>query len=263
MTDDRGRVLGLMDLYCTSEEKFLVLLEGVDGEWFQERYGMYIVFDDVEMKDLSGERHLLSIQGPAATQAIGQALGEEPSPLGHQVLADVEVLARDRTGDGGWDLLGTIPVLQALKEHFQENGTPLGSPDELNARRVHAGLPSWPADRGGQRSFVHELRLRNEVCSFNKGCYVGQEVINRMDTMGKLTRQLQGLQVDGDAPPPLGTPIHLNGEVVGAVGSTAIYQGQIEALAVLRKKAWSPGTVVDLVLESGTQQATVCKLPFP
>ena len=73
MCDDRGRVQGLLDLYCIREDHFLVVLEGVDAEWFQERYRMFLMLDDIEVDELAGEATLLSVQGPAAASVLASA----------------------------------------------------------------------------------------------------------------------------------------------------------------------------------------------
>ena len=63
MCDDRGRVQGLLDLYCIREDHF----PGAGGRrcrWFQERYRMFLMLDDIEVDELAGEATLLSVQGP-------------------------------------------------------------------------------------------------------------------------------------------------------------------------------------------------------
>lgn len=262
MTDDRGRVLGLLDLYCTAPDAFLLVLEGVDSDWFQSRYGMFIVFDDVEVEDLTGSVALLSVQGPAASACVAAALDAAPPTQGHQLAGDVRVLSRDRTGLGGWDLLVPTARLDAVHQALVAQGAEAADAASLQALRVHAGQPLWPVDRTGERTFVHELRLRDQVCSFNKGCYVGQEVINRMDTMGKLTRQLQGLKIAGTTPPEPGAALSLDGDEVGVLGSVAQVEGRLEGLAVLRKKAWAVGTCLQIGPPEAGCTATVCELPF-
>jgi len=262
MTDDRGRILGLLDLYCTDQEGFLLVLEGVDGDWFQERYGMYIVFDDVEMADLSGELVLLSVQGQGAGQVVQQALGGADPALGHRLVDGVHLLARDRAATGGWDLLVPHERADALRADLAVAGAQPAALDELLALRVRAGLPTWPADRSGERTFVHELGLRDLVCSFDKGCYVGQEVINRMDTMGRPTRRLLGLTIQGAELPPEGTTVQLDGATIGRMGTAARVGDQLQALAVLQKKGWAPGTSVTLTTANASWPAIVSTLPF-
>ena len=86
-----------------------------------------------------------------------------------------------------------------------------------------------PAERG-------RLRLR-------QGCYVGQEVINRIDVKGLINKRLTGLEVEGMDLPPQGAEVLLGEQVVGLVTSATSAGGRVRALGVLRKTAWTPGTV--------------------
>ena len=73
MCDDRGRVQGLLDVLCTAEDTFEGVLEGVSAEWFESRYGLYIVFDDVEMETFEDAPWVLSLQGPKAAEILATA----------------------------------------------------------------------------------------------------------------------------------------------------------------------------------------------
>ncbi|MCA9573423.1 MAG: hypothetical protein KC656_36560, partial [Myxococcales bacterium] len=117
----------------------------------------------------------------------------------------------------------------------------------------------WPVDMG-ERSFIHELGLRERLCSFTKGCYIGQEVINRMETMGKVNKRLTGLELDG--PVGVGAEVHLDDKAVGVLSSEVLLDGRHLGLAVLRAAAWQPGTSV--TLRQGEQEtgARVASLPF-
>ncbi len=256
MTDDRGRVLGLMDLCCPADDSFLVVLEGVSAEWFEERYGRFIVFDDVELTDHSGELALLTVQGPGADAAIGELLGGSLSEGGVAVLGERYVVRRDRAGRGGRDLLVPAGAAAEHLEAARDQGLVIGEPEDLEVLRVRSGQPRWPVDRSGERTFVHELGLVPTVCSFTKGCYVGQEVINRMDTMGRPTKRLCGLVL------PAGTrcedEVLLDGGKVGRLGSSVEVDGTVYALAVLGKAAWEPGTEVQV----GEAVGVVSALPF-
>jgi folate-binding protein YgfZ len=202
------------------------------------------------------------VQGTEALAILQASLAGPIADQGYQEIAGVHVLRRDRTGVGGWDLLVEPQGITAIRDALVAAGAVLGTEQQLLAERVHAGHPAWPVDRSGERTFVHELRLRDVVCNFDKGCYLGQEVINRMETMGRLTKQIQGLRIDGDTPPPVGTPIHLDGKAMGTLGSAALVDGRVEALAVLRKKAWQEGTQVILGTGADTWTGTVSVLPF-
>jgi folate-binding protein YgfZ len=174
----------------------------------------------------------------------------------------VRVARRDRTGFGGFDLIVPVTQVEAVWDALTGAGArPFGT-ETLDALRIHAGRAAWPQD-GSDKSMVHELRFNEEVCAFDKGCYVGQEVINRIDVKGLINKRLTGLEVDGDALPPQGAEVVLDDKVVGTVTSATAAGGRVRALGVLRKAAWEPGTAVVIRAADGERSATVAGLPFP
>lgn len=261
MTDEKGKMLGLMDLWCVEEGNFLAVLDGVTAEWFTARYGKFIILDDVELEDLSEQLTLLSVQGPKAA-AVLEACGlPVPEPGGVVVAAEIRVHERPRSRAGGFDVLVPQDAAVALWEALRGAGAKPVGLDAQEVLRIEAGRVRWPVDMG-ERALVHEMRLVEECCSFNKGCYIGQEVINRIDVMGQVQKKIWGLEMHEDAIPPLEAEITLNGQAVGVTRSGAREAGKARILALLRKPAWQPGAVVQVHAAGRTVDATVCELPF-
>jgi folate-binding protein YgfZ len=261
MCDDRGRVGGLLDLYCIDDQRFLVILDGLSFDAFQERYKMYLILDDIDLSPATDHR-LLSLQGPHAASILGRMSLPAPEEGharvdgGDDLLEGVHILNRDRTGLGGFDLLMPRERVDELTQAAIRAGAVAVEAAGLDAQRIAHGRAAWPQD-GTEKSLIHELRLEGELCSFNKGCYLGQEVINRVDVKGKLPKRMTGLVVEG-AIPPVGTEVHLDDKAIGTISSTATLQGKTLALATLRKAAWEPGTCV-LV---GDSPATTTAFPL-
>jgi aminomethyltransferase len=136
--------------------------------------------------------------------------------------------------------------------------TPAGT-DALDALRILRGLPRWPQDMP-DRAFIHELGIRERVCNFNKGCYIGQEIINRMDTMGKVNKRLTALVSDDGAP---GAEVLRGEKVVGVITSAARVDGRVVSIGVLRKEAGEPGDPVEIKIEGRVVPATISSLPVP
>lgn len=258
MCDDRGRLQGLLDLYAVANDHYIAVLEGVTAEWFAERYKMFLILDDIEVDERPDGVSVLSVQGPAAG-AVLQAAGL-PAPTVDRAHAVDEgsrarVARRDRTGLGGFDLLVPQASVQAVWQRLIEAGAARAGTDALDALRVAAGRARWPQD-GTSKTMIHELRLNTDICAFDKGCYVGQEVINRIDVKGAINKRLTGLVLQ--APVPLGAPVTLDDKQVGTVTSQAEIDGRTVALGVLRKTAWEPGTTVQV----GDTTGSVVELPL-
>jgi len=249
--DDRGRIQGVLDLYFLADDKVALVLEGMTLEAFMARYRMYLMLDDIELDDEDDPPLVLTLQGPdtaAVLAAAGLAFPEQAH--GHvEVGGDpftsadgLRVCRKDRTGLGGVDLLCGRDRLAEVVASLEAAGARAISADELDALRVVGGRAAWPVD-GTDKSMVHELRLNEECCAFDKGCYVGQEILNRIDVKGAITKRLTQLRLSGSV--GVGAEVSLDGRVIGTVSSRAtLASGDELALAVVRKAAWAPGTVV-------------------
>ncbi len=263
MCDDRGRIQGLLDVYCTDHDSFLGVLEGVTGEWFEERYQLYIVFDDVQMTIHDGAPWVLSVQGPKADAILSAAGLPCPAEPGQHLEADngTRVCRKDRTGTGGVDLL--IPdaaIIPTFDDLINAGAEPVGHLAFEHAR-ILAGRARWPHD-GSDKTLVHELRLESEVCNFNKGCYLGQEVINRIDVKGQVTKRLSGLLLDETALPPQGSTLWHGEKEVGWVTKAIEDHDRSLALGIVRKAAWDAGTTLQIQVGDRQLSATVVDLPF-
>ena len=260
----QGHVQG--DLYTYNRGEYLVLgTERFQTAGILERLRKYIIMDKVELEDISDRRTSIGVQGPKSLQVLGGALAApEVQPT--------------RIADFTWNGIG-LSITRMADEHFQsyevwmasENAgavwdvlisagaTPAGM-DALELFRVAAGIPRFGQD-------IHDRDLPQETgqeqsLNFSKGCYIGQEIVERIRARGAVHRALVGFVVEGNTPDP-GTKVSFNEKQVGEVTSALrVPSGQAErvlALGILRREAAKPGTQ----LQVGAANATVSSLPFP
>ena len=238
--DDRGRIVAQLDVHCAAVDAFVCTVEG-EVETFVERYQKFLLFDDV---DLSHDTDVvLTVQGPSARAAVG--------------LAGLDlVLPRSRSPWGGVDVVVPAHDAEAALLELGRHATLVTSGD-LDVLRVMAGQVRWPEDIGEKR-LPAELDVRDSHLSFEKGCYIGQESVNRIDVMGKVRRGLALMKVSGEVP-AVGTPVTAEGASVGSVTSVAsLPGGEGLALAVVRKPHDTPGVVMEL----GSSRGTVIRRPY-
>jgi folate-binding protein YgfZ len=137
--------------------------------------------------------------------------------------------------------------------------------EAYEAARVEGGFPAWESELSEE---VNPLEAGlNASIHWNKGCYIGQEVIARLDTYHKVQRHLVGLRLAGEAAPPLpGSTVLAGGQAAGLLTSVAWSPalGGIIALAYLRTAHAAPGTDVEVQPPAGgdSSPATVVSLPF-
>jgi folate-binding protein YgfZ len=208
----------------------------------------YSLGRDVRSEDVTEERTILSLIGPAAREALETAPPEREHSFvtgehGLYVATDVgvDVICESQDREGVRAALGVEPVSEQVAECL----------------RIERGRPRLGLDMD-DGTIPEEAGLNERAVSFTKGCYVGQETVARLHYRGKPNRHLRGLRLS--SPASAGEPIHLGERQVGTVGSACESPrlGSI-ALAVLRREA-APGETVS-VGDAG--EAEVVDLPFP
>jgi folate-binding protein YgfZ len=147
----------------------------------------------------------------------------------------------------GFDLLGPRDALPAVG--------PVVDPVAYEAWRIEQAIPVQPADVD-DTTIPQEAFLEEDAVSFTKGCFIGQELVCRIDSRGHVNRFLRRLaQIEGDWP-PVGAEIVADGKVVGALTSVAPRELPTGALGYVRREV-DPPAVVELRWPGGSAQAVV------
>jgi folate-binding protein YgfZ len=136
--------------------------------------------------------------------------------------------------------------------------------EAADIRRIEAGIP-WSGREITEEYLPAETNQMARAVANQKGCYLGQEIVERMRARGALARKLSGIRCEGDAVPPGGAQVLDNaGKTVGTVTSAcrSLALDRPVALAYLKTAATSPGAAVQVAWEGGIQPATVTELPF-
>lgn len=191
VTTVKGRVEGDVFVHTsvTSDSPVLVVDAEPDlREPLGLRLDRYIIADDVELLDVTDDWHLWHAFGTKALQ-----FQEIPLPEGaHRTSAW-------RFGQEGVDLWW--PVAAAGEPPLPDGlGTPLTT-EELETWRICAGVPRWPGELNGE-VFPPEAGLQDRGMDYAKGCYIGQEVLSRIKTTGKMPQSLVRLQGHGEPEAP-------------------------------------------------------------
>jgi folate-binding protein YgfZ len=205
-----------------------------------------------------------------------------PGSAGEFVIAGCTVVAarRDQTGEPGIELImshhdapSVWNALLASARSFESESSmrlrPIGW-SAFNIARIEAGTPLMNIDFG-TTNFPHETGLLRNRVSFTKGCYLGQEIVARMESLGKPRQMLVGLRMAADLLPESGAQVFAigendsMGEQVGVVTSSTLSPmlgAAPIAFGMLKTTAAATGTSV-LVNGEGLQaKATVGELQF-
>ena len=270
--NQQGKVLGDVQVLCSENSLYLDLWEPLKDK-ILEHLNRYLVADEVEIADRTSEYGTLSLQGPRSGELAQRLFEADPlpsHPLGHVIVklenTFVCLVRSNRTRETGFDLIAPGTVLAKLAEILTEVGKNLSvkwiGSDALNTVLVEDGIPRYGIDFT-EDNLLLEVGLNNAV-SFTKGCYLGQEIIERVRSRGHVNKKLCGLVLDGEFPAHHGAPIQVNEKPVGTVTSSVCSPklGHAVALGYIHRDHWQPGTSVTVISDTGSLTATVTELPF-
>ncbi len=272
----KGKLQSDLNIYCLAAELLLDFEPGLTGT-VSQRLEKYLVSDDVQVVEVAPLYGLLSVQGPAA-EAVVRALGlfqQLPvKPLSLEKAADaalgeIYLVNQPRLGTSGFDLFVPNAALQALAGKLVAAAKAVGGRacgwQALEMARIEAGIPRFGVDMD-ETHLPPECGIEARAMSYTKGCYIGQEVLNRIHTMGHVNRELRGLRLaEGlKALPAKGDKLFSGGKEVGyltsALASPALHANI--ALGYVRREANAVGTELRLHSTQGESLARVVELPF-
>jgi len=244
-----------------------LLLEIAGSRWPGVRTHLekLLVADDVEFDELESLA-VLDVEGPKASEIIEAAFGNgagQLEPWRHVELAPFRIAHVPRYVLPAITIVADHSDIAAATEKLKNVRADIAAvaAETLEILRIENGL-ALPGVDTGERTLALEARLERAI-SFNKGCYLGQETIERATAHGALKRRLCGLRIAGNRSPGVGAPIKLDGKDVGRVTSlTHSPDAGTIGLAILHHSAWTPGTRVSISDKSGTLEASVDELPF-
>jgi len=211
LTSNKGRIVDVLTV-ARQDGHLLVLTSPETPRKVAEYIDFYTFSEDVRVEDITGATAMLSVTGP---QAEAWAATHMVNPG-----TDVAVFRDDFLGAPGYAVVVPVARRDALWERLSRDtgATPAGE-EAVEAVRVERGVPVYGRELGEEYNPL-ETGLR-PIISFTKGCYVGQEVVARLDTYKKVQRRLAGLRWEADARVDAGADIVLDGEGVGVLTSAA------------------------------------------
>jgi aminomethyltransferase len=266
LTNHNGRIIDLLSVYALDDALLLTTSPG-QGAAVQGLLRRNIFFNDkVKLADQSAALGQLALYGPRSAgllASLGAAHVEQLPPNGSAEAtlagAPCRIARALPLGGAGWRIFAAPEALQSARAALEKAGAAALSEAAYEALRVEAGHSAF----GRELSLEYiplETGLRDAI-SFTKGCYVGQEIIARMDSRNRLAKQLRGLRLS--AMPEAATPLKLDvgGKEAGDLTSVALSPrfGPI-ALAYVRSAHAAPGTSVGIAGSPVT--GTVVELPF-
>jgi len=262
LLNPQGKILG--DLFAYNRgESVTVDTDYGQLEKILATFDHYIIMDDVEVTNLAEQVTALGIAGPKARDVLTAAGFEIPEmrPLQLQPAtwhgADCTVVRGEDEQQAAYEIWVAPSSVRALWDALLAAGATAVGSEALELQRVVSGIPTYGVD-------IRERDLPQETeqvraLNFNKGCYVGQEIVERIRSRGAVHRKFTGFVADGKAQFAPGTQIIAGEKAVGEITSSAFVDSveKTVALGYIRREVGTPGREVMI----GTTRATVVQLP--
>jgi aminomethyltransferase len=263
LLNPQGRILG--DLYAYNRgDSITIDTDQAQSEKLLATFDHYIIMDDVEVSKLT-DVTAIGIAGPTARQillAAGLEIPElEPLQFVEITWRDIQVtVARgDNASLESYEVWIAKDMATALREALINAGAKPVSANALELLRIAAGIPRYGQDIR-ERDLPQETEQQRAL-NFSKGCYVGQEIVERIRSRGAVHRMFTGFNIQGQLP-ALDTKIQSDGRDVGEITSTASLPAasgeRRVALGYIRREVGTPGKQFQL----GSTQLSVATLPF-
>lgn len=226
----QGRIISDAHILCF-EDSLLIDLEPEAREAMMKHIDHYIIADDVTLEDETAHTFSFGLEGPA-TQAFLQRLSI-PVPQQRESHLPWEDMAVAAIGATGYRIYGSATRKDEIWQRLQLAGAQVGN---AHALRLKNFQPRYGEDITN-KTLAQETALPHAL-HFQKGCYLGQEIVERIRSRTHVNRMLTGLEFpSGQAPEP-GTPVLWNLTEIGKITSSHASH----AIALLRVEHNQPGT---------------------
>jgi folate-binding protein YgfZ len=264
LLNPQGHILG--DLYAFNRgESVLIDSDQSQSSKLLSTFDHYIIMDDVEVADWNEQLTAVGIAGPRSRQVLESAGFALPA-LEPLQFVDMEwhdtpiTLARtDNAAIEAYEVWLAPESAAALQQSLTNAGARAVGPDALELLRIASGIPQYGHDIR-ERDLPQETEQQRAL-HFSKGCYIGQEIVERIRSRGAVHRKFTGFYVDGALPEP-GTKVQVDGKEVGEITSVATLpvadMTRRVALGYIRRDAAIPGKQLMAV----SSRLSVAALPF-
>ncbi|HTT19098.1 MAG TPA: glycine cleavage T C-terminal barrel domain-containing protein [Candidatus Sulfotelmatobacter sp.] len=270
LLNPQGHILG--DLYAYNRgEAILVDTDRKQAEKIISTFDHYIIMDDIEVKDLTDSLTSLGVAGPKSREILAAAGIAVPEAKPLEIFeitcacdcdcVPCAAVRAENPAYGSYELwLAPKDVKKTWEALLAHGAVPVGS-EALEMHRIANGIPLYGVDIR-ERDLPQETEQARAL-NFNKGCYIGQEIVERVRSRGSVHRKFAGFIADAGQPIVAGTKIVSGEKEVGEITSVAfLRQPGAEnnvALGYIRRELGVPGREVVI----GGMKATIVTLPVP
>lgn len=251
----QGKIVAHMDVFKDQDALWLSL-ERASVPSLMAALDKLLIMEDVQLVDVSDEYSIIGLFGPRASTALADWLGASPELHGlysHQRVDDARIVDSIL----GYEVWIRRSNTDQVLRFFAGHGVTAVDHGTWDVLRTEAGIPVYGIDIDETTTLPE---LGQSAINYEKGCYIGQEVVAKVKYIGHVNRRFVGLRIEGTTSPEPKAAIRKGGRDVGYV-TTALFSpalNQTIALGFVNRSAAAPETEVEV----GSGTARIVELPF-
>ncbi|MCW9047613.1 MAG: folate-binding protein YgfZ [Gammaproteobacteria bacterium] len=190
----KGRMLANFRLFKRAESYYIQLPEEL-LEPILKRINMFILMSKVCIKDSSNSLIKIGVSGPTANEKLAELIPELPLNTDDSTQVNGYTIIKCAGHIARYEIYGELEAMKTLWEHLDVNAAPAGA-GAWETLDILAGIPTITPETS--EAFVPQMTNMHVIngVNFQKGCYTGQEVVARMQYLGKLKRRMFKIQID-------------------------------------------------------------------
>ena len=269
---NRGKIIADMKV-CVLDDSIGIETNAETTLSLYQELDKYLIADDVTIEDFTVHTGTVGVHGPKSAELLQEIYGLAVGDLReyHSLVGEVDgeqivCVRANETGEIGYNLCATAESMEWLWDTILTKGRAFGAEPvgltALNSLRIEAGIPRYGAELDDS-IFPGEAELDRAV-SFEKGCYIGQEIVARMKYRGHPNRLLRGFEVADDTPPQIGDRLFDGDKDIGWLTSAIVSPtlGKTIGMGYIRVAFTDEGSQVEVQTADSRMAATVRLLPF-
>ena len=270
LTTAKGRIVDHLQVWQRDSNTLGLLGSAGMGANIHEWLQKYIVMETCELAERSAQEDCLLAFGSGIDAVVNKLFGACPAAGGEHPARvagsfesqTVDLLATNAPGSHGVQIIAPASLSGAIFNALRSAGLRAVGDEAYEKARIEAGLPVLGRELGDHCNPL-EAGLKQSV-SFTKGCYIGQEVVARLNSYSKVRRHLSGIWFPPETDPTGLNEVFLDllrvGQVTSAVQSPRL--GATVALAFLKSGYEKVGGELEAMVHGERVSGTVKELPF-
>lgn len=241
----QGRIQGDAYILCFDDHLLLDTEPATRARIF-EHLDKFIIADDVTLEDITEQTFCFGVEGPTAfevTSSIGLPAPQQSAA--HASWGEYDAAAISATGTRAVRIYGALRRREELLQLLESAGALAGSEQDADLARMRNFQPRYGVDFT-EATLPQETQLTHAL-HFQKGCYLGQEIVERVRSRGHVNKHLMGFRMTSGSAPLKGTALLAGEKETGEVTSAGLTpEGKVYGLASVRVPNNKPGSLVEI-----------------